>query len=584
MVLMAGTTNLKNASKMKKYFLYIPALALLAAACNKVDNNEPAPIEEEPTPVVKMITETVSGNRGVETKATISNTNASFKWSIGDNVAVHVSKGDNHKYVVTSKGANAAAASAKFEVTYKDGYSRDAFAVYPSGIVAENAANYGQSEQPLDVTLPSSYTLAQVSGETSPCPMIATNAPGTGWDFYQLCGLLRLTVNDIPTTAKRLEIDFNGKNVAGNFAIPYQVNGDGTSTIALANASGSNSSVITITKDGTDAVLGATSLTVNIPLPVGKYTNVTIKAFDVLFDGSAILTIMRPFECTLTGPMAFMRTATFPSAKTAFRGYEVSTGILKRDASTSPATYSLTSGAMILTADPDGKNEHYVLPKGCNPFEIAVYYGDSHSLDVYFHQWGTLKSDLGEDSGNIKASGVKLPAGWIFPSAGNNQHSTGTDWGNILFGAPKSTITLNGNNVASNAFALVTVTLDAENPYSVTAGTYYGMLLLRDGATISAEHLTELGYDHAYTENQLTQAEFGDLIELGCLFISISGYYDGSWRDIRKTYKQGWYWSRIYYSNRAVAFNFSETGYVTVASRSSDYGSRYEAVKLVKPL
>ena len=534
---------------MKKYFLYIPALALLAAACNKVDNNEPAPIEEEPTPVVKMITETVSGNRGVETKATISNTNASFKWSIGDNVAVHVSKGDNHKYVVTSKGANAAAASAKFEVTYKDGYSRDAFAVYPSGIVAENAANYGQSEQPLDVTLPSSYTLAQVSGETSPCPMIATNAPGTGWDFYQLCGLLRLTVNDIPTTAKRLEIDFNGKNVAGNFAIPYQVNGDGTSTIALANASGSNSSVITITKDGTDAVLGATSLTVNIPLPVGKYTNVTIKAFDVLFDGSAILTIMRPFECTLTGPMAFMRTATFPSAKTAFRGYEVSTGILKRDASTSPATYSLTSGAMILTADPDGKNEHYVLPKGCNPFEIAVYYGDSHSLDVYFHQWGTLKSDLGEDSGNIKASGVKLPAGWI-----------------------------------SNAFALVTVTLDAENPYSVTAGTYYGMLLLRDGATISAEHLTELGYDHAYTENQLTQAEFGDLIELGCLFISISGYYDGSWRDIRKTYKQGWYWSRIYYSNRAVAFNFSETGYVTVASRSSDYGSRYEAVKLVKPL
>ena len=573
---------------MKKLIFFISALILFAVSCEK-EENSPSQTENEPVSEVKMITEVVSGGRGESTKATISNTDASFAWTAGDNVAVHISNG---KYVYTSDdGASGATPKASpdndkasFTVVYPDGYSRDAFALYPSTIVDKNATNYGQSGQPLDVTLPSSYTLAQVQDEVSPCPMISVNTAGADWNFFQLCGLLRLTVNNIPDAAKRLEIDFNGKNVAGKFAIPDPVNGNGTSTIALADAIESNSSVITITKDGTDAVLGATSLTVNIPLPVGKYTNVTIKAFDVLFEGSAILTITRPFECTLTGPMAFMRTATFPSAKTAFRGYEVSTGILKRDASTSPATYSLTSGAMILTADPDGKNEHYVLPKGCNPFEIAVYYGDSHSLDVYFHQWGTLKNDLGEDSGNIKASGVKLPAGWIFPSAGNSQHSTGTDWGNILFGAPKSTITLNGNNVASNAFALVTVTLNAENPYSVTAGTYYGMLLLRDGATISAENLTELGYDHAYTENQLTQAEFGDLIKVGCLFISISGYYDGSWRDIRKTYKQGWYWSRIYYSNRAVAFNFSETGYVTVASRSSDYGSRYEAVKLVKPL
>jgi hypothetical protein len=67
--------------------------------------------------------------------------------------------------------------------------------------VAEDAANYGQSGATLDVTLPPSYTLAEVSGTTTPCPMIADNT-GSGWAFYQLCGLLRLTVNNIPADCR----------------------------------------------------------------------------------------------------------------------------------------------------------------------------------------------------------------------------------------------------------------------------------------------------------------------------------------------------------------------------------------------
>ena len=253
---------------MKKIFLSFIILAT-AVACTSED------LEKEPAP---MITETISGTYGPVTKATIADADASFKWSVGDNLAIHVSNGDSHKYVFTSGegGASAAAASASFSVTYDPGYSRDAFAVFPSSIiVSATAANYGQSGSPLDVTLPSSYTLSQVQGEVSPCPMIATNTAGDGWTFYQLCSLLRITVGNIPATAQSLKIDFDGKKVCGNFSIASDVT-PGTSVISTV--ADDNNDVITITNGG--SVFGQTSLTLSIPLPVGDYSKITVYAYD----------------------------------------------------------------------------------------------------------------------------------------------------------------------------------------------------------------------------------------------------------------------------------------------------------------
>ena len=276
---------------MKKLFLYIPAMLLIAVSCEKEAINS-SDNGNEFAPSVKMITEIVSGSRGDATKATIGNTNPTFAWTVGDNAAVHVSKGDSHEYVTTSKGADAAASSAKFEVTYGEGYSRDAFAVYPSTIVSASAANFGQSGHTLDVTIPDSYTLAQVSGETSPCPMISANTAGDGWHFYQLCGLLRLTVNSIPATAKRLEIDFDGKQVWGDFSIASPVV---ASTAVITTAADGAHDIITITKDGTDVALGETSLTINIPLPTGDYSNITIIAYDEIAGGNALVMGTEPF-------------------------------------------------------------------------------------------------------------------------------------------------------------------------------------------------------------------------------------------------------------------------------------------------
>jgi len=305
---------------MKKIFLYFFALAA-TVACNRVELDGDLSLDGKEL-ASGVITEIISGSQGSSTKATIADTDASFSWSEGDHVAVHVSNGT---YVFTSdQGAEGAHVDAEhpnqatFKVVYEAGYSRDYFAIYPSTIVSSEAAaaSYGQdADHPLVVTLPSSYTLAQVSGTngtTSPCPMISTNeATSTGWDFYQLCSLLRLTVSNIPATAKRLEIDFDGKKVWGDFSIAAAADvTPGTSVIATT-ADGDHD-IITITKDGTDAVLGATSLVLNIPLPTGTYSNISIYAYDLLTGGAAVLSQNIYFSYTASNNEGVKRTSTLP--------------------------------------------------------------------------------------------------------------------------------------------------------------------------------------------------------------------------------------------------------------------------------
>ena len=561
---------------MKSLFFYIPALALLAVACQKVDIAPSQDRNEPASTAAEMISETVSGSRAASTKATIADADASFAWTVGDKVAVHVD-GATPQYVVTSGGADAAAASAKFTVEYETGYARDAFAVYPSNIVAATAANYGQSGHTLDVTLPGSYTLAEVSGETSPGPMISTNNAGENWEFHQLCGLLRLTLNSIPASAKRLEFDFDGKQVWGDFSMADPTPG----VSAIETSADDAHDIITVTNPGSSWGNKA----INLPLPVGTYTNITITAYDALTGGNAVLTMTRPFPYTASCEYGTKRTTSFP---TAFRGYEVSTGILERSkAGEAPATYSLTSGAMDVSFDPDTWAETYSLPAGCNPFEPAVYYEQSSSLNRFFNKWDVLREELGSDGNNINAESLKLPDGWQFPSGGNDEEEF--VWSTILFGTPKSPVTVNGTAITSEAFAMVSVSLEAGNSYSVAAGTYYGMLLLRDGATIPAGYLTWTGLDSTYEDNPLDEEQFNDLIRLGCLFISASGYYwetDTSWRDLDDYYQCGHYWTNTYESDDDYFYflYFDETGEASAAYHETISNEDYKVVKLVKPV
>ena len=274
---------------MKKTYLWkaiVLFAGVLAIGCNKEQN-----LPEEQTPnegELKMVTETISAvaDEG-STKVQIAESGAVFSWSKADKVAVHATDGWylSEGLSDTYQGET----SATFTVTYSG--DRDAFAIFPYTLVYDTSAGDfydnsksadGSGSNDLTVNLPSSYALADVSGDKAPCPMIATNT-GSGWTFKHLCGLLRLTVNSVPATATELTIDFLGRKVHGDFTI---VNGklDPGEADCVIGTVASGNDVITIT--GLDG--SSSSVTVNIPLPTGDYDDVVITPYK----GSTQLDVM----------------------------------------------------------------------------------------------------------------------------------------------------------------------------------------------------------------------------------------------------------------------------------------------------
>ena len=255
--------------KKSMKLLLSAGMVILAASCVKENIQHEQPEDQTGA----MVTETIVArvDEG-DTKATINDSGV-FSWAAGDNIAVHVSDGGTPKYVKTTSGPSENSASASFTVSYPDGSIRDAFAIYPASIVNETDSYYGggANNYPLRLRLPAEYTLDQVSGNNVPCPMIAENT-GSDWSFKQLCGVLRLTVSGIPDDATGLVIQFQSRKVNGEFFINTPiVPGTAVITNQTPNTNNGEDRITVTFAAGT-----ATSMTLNIPLPVGSYADVTV--------------------------------------------------------------------------------------------------------------------------------------------------------------------------------------------------------------------------------------------------------------------------------------------------------------------
>lgn len=246
---------------MKKQFILLLAALFTCGVTSCVDGVTMQPDDTLPART-EIITARVSE---ADTKVSIGE--SSFNWTADiDKVAFHTTEG---KYFI-SGAASGFANTERFELSYTG--KRDAFAIYPSSIVSEKDDSYGQSGTPLKLFLPAQYKLEEVSGQKTPCPMIADNT-GTSWTFRQLCGLLRLTIENIPSKTAYLKVDFGGHQVCGKFVIPSPV-AAGTSVIATSPGDGND--VIKIT--GLDGLGEATSVTVNLPFPAGEYGDILVSA------------------------------------------------------------------------------------------------------------------------------------------------------------------------------------------------------------------------------------------------------------------------------------------------------------------
>ena len=569
---------------MKKIFAYsfAAALAVFAVSCQS-ENLDPQTVTDEQIQPVQMITETITATADEgNTKATVD-ADAKFAWTAGDNIAVHVSNGASYKYVLTSdtgaSGASASAASASFTVVYEEGYARDAFAVFPASIVATDAANYGQSGQTLDVTLPGTYALSAVSGENTPCPMIADNT-GSGWEFKQLCGLLRLTVSGIPSGTSYLKLDFNGRKVSGAFSVASPVTA-GTSTIASVAGTKGTDDFIKITGITTE-----TSVTVNIPLPTGTaYSDLIVSAWNS--SDVPLKAQVTPFSYTASRAKGKKLTSalslgvfSIASGKYAV----IAPGNLQ-------ATYNGSAWSWAFAAnqwDRIGNAEGNTKVSGTSPF-VSGYTGTSTTVDLFgwvgassnfdgVAQYGitsskimnsvdgygtgeteALKSDWGQNAIGNYAAGT-----WRTPTNG----STG-EWKYVLSNTDRSTTRY------AKAF------LDTDSNGS---GDVHGIILFPD-KYVHPDGVSPLTGVNDYSStswsaNTYNTVDWGKMEAAGAVFLPAAGYRNGS--GVSDVNSRGGYWSSTTAgTSTTVRLHFTETGVDDVSNLNRYFGL---SVRLIREL
>ena len=249
--------------------------------------------------------------------------------------------------------------------------------------------------------------------------------------------------------------------------------------------------------------------------------------------------------------------------KRAFRGYEISQGILMRNSS---GQYELTSGE--------------------NPFETYEYFGKNENLNKYYFQWSYLQSDdeLGASGSEINASSSKLPSGWILPSS----NSTSSTYYAMTFMAPKATILVEktdgtiltiATNTTGKGYCFVLITKGSKQ--------YYGALFLRDGSFIPKEG--NINYVGDNTINEISYEQFLVLRDAGCVFLSNTGKALGAndWRYIDyNDYLECYYWSSSSWNSEKGGalriFKSQNEGYLAIGGNTNK--NYYCPVRLVKAI
>lgn len=612
-------------------YLLLAGLVVLAASCEKeIEKESPADATTG-----KMITETISAQIDDATKATVD-ADAKFAWTVGDKIAVHVSSGE---YIPTA-GASVAANEANFAVTYVSGYTRDAFAIFPSNIVAPDAENYGQAGHTLDVTLPSTYPLAAVSGEKTPCPMIATNIPGAGWTFSQLCGLLRLTLNNLPPSTRSVTIGFNGQKVQGAFSIASPVSTDSFIETAPATGVDAGKDVITINTPSSFITGWTDGLVVNIPVPTGTYTNITVTSWTAANGaagtGTATLTMTRPINWTVESSHGRKVAASLPAFSiNASTRVAIAGSNLQATTSNAWATYSWsfmeypwsqvetadvnvdyegantvslfgwgTAGTNFTESDPitSGGREYVTTGWTCyHPYITATTdenYGPQPSSGSLVDFTSVLTDNLALGDWGVKASsgngswGTNTLSGfneanpnaeltngaykWRTPSREELQYLLGMDGNGAWNGSNTTRKELCGFAVVNGINGLIIVPDNFCDPKTNTAAVSEGAFI--PGCSYSSE-------SWGNSENTYSSVNWNAMAEAGAVFLPASGYRDGTTLTNFGTDGRYWLINGCSSLSKAKLYKFLKDGSYHEIQTSSQNGRRCGmSVRLIRDL
>lgn len=263
----------------KNYYFILAALMVFAAACTREDalvgsgdSNSEASLESSDVTYINA----VCAEPGAS-KANID-AEAKFSWSAGDKVAVYA---DGYKIseALVEGGKNSATFAFSVGETFSQG-GRANFALYPASLVFDGDGNKytdNVTSSSLLINLPAAYDLSEVKDAYAPTPMIAVNAPDGTLEFKSICALLKFTLHSVPKQTEYITFDFNDKKVSGEFEIADVIPGDDATKVVTFDTEEFDD-VITVSNDVFTEFQN--DLVVNIPVPAGEYSKVTITTWD----------------------------------------------------------------------------------------------------------------------------------------------------------------------------------------------------------------------------------------------------------------------------------------------------------------
>lgn len=560
------------------------ALALVAAACSKTGTDageDLGTVPEVPEVVVTYIQ--ADGNED-STKGSVSNTDATFTWNTGDRIAVWA---DGYKISDALESSFDGQPTATFAFSGSQAVTegeRAHFAIYPASLVWDGASVRPGSASDytaagLKLTLPASYTLAEVQDEVSPTPMIATNTPGGVLAFKVLCPLLRVIVANVPKQTKRLEFDFDGRKVQGEFTLTGVT--PATSAIETVSTTGSDD-IVTVTLE--DNASWQNSLTVNLSVPTGSYGNVTITAYDAVSGGNKVLSLTKPVKASGWNP-------TRKASRRITAELPFFTGAGGRKLAFAPgnlqAAYDGSSWSWAFAAHPYdfiGKNPGNTKVKSLSP-----YISENATVDLF--GWVGASSDWTDvnaygitssnsDYGSVANEALKhewgglaigtYPAGTWRTPLGNQQG----DWYQLLSLRTTATVGLpEGTGSTAARYVLATV-----------AGVK-GLILFPDSYShpgdVSGTFSTPV-YNAAgdYAKFVVDAGNWAKMEAAGAVFLPAAGYREQA--SVGGVGSYGYYWSATGAStSNAYDLRFSES---TVSPSSGDNRYRGQSVRLVREL
>lgn len=206
---------------------------------------------------------------GIQSRTSVDADGAGVLWSKGDAIGVYTSEGNFVKYDLVSGVGEKTAVFSLNDVNKSLGADETLlYAVYPVDKVNASAdqTQYGRFQMTLPATM--DYTTC------SNGPMFAF-VSGNNVSFKHLAGLLKISMNSIPESAKTVKVEVG--NICGLFNIYYKTT-DGREYPILEKVNeGVNRNDLTITLPAEN---GITKGDLFIPLAVGSYPGLKVSFYD----------------------------------------------------------------------------------------------------------------------------------------------------------------------------------------------------------------------------------------------------------------------------------------------------------------